>query len=129
MKLNGRNVKFKRTIWATLAIGAMCPDKDPNKLDAVLNENYVDGNMAAAQFCCILSEGYERVKAFEAEHAGKEYDMKPRTMDEVMNIDDLEVFQRLFIEAVNAWKNDSKPTVESEPVKTKKKQKPKNQTE
>lgn len=121
MKLNGREVKFKRTIWATIAVAAMCPDKDPMHIDEVLKENFSDGNLAAAQFVCILSEGYERQKAFEASQTGEDYEELPLTMDEIMNLDDFEIFQELFLEAANAWKNDSKPTVETQPAPGKKK--------
>ena len=121
MEINGREIKFKRTIWATLAIGALCPDNDIEKLDSVLRENFVDGNMAAAQFCCILSEGYERQKAFEASRAGKTYEMNPLTMDEIMNLEDFDTFQNLFIAAVGVWKTDAQPTVETQPAPSKKK--------
>ena len=121
MEINGREIKFKRTIWATLAVGAMCPGKDLQQLDAVLRENFVDGNMASAQFCCIMSEGYERSRAFEASQKGENYEPNPLTMDEIMNLEDMEVFQQLFIEAADAWKKDGKQTVEAEPPKGKKK--------
>ena len=97
MEINGREIKFKRTIWATIAVSAMCPDKDPTKIDEVLRENFVDGNMAAAQFVCILSEAYERQKAFEAAQAGDSYESKPITMDEIMNLEDFEaMFRKLM---------------------------------
>lgn len=118
MEINGREVKFKRTIWATLAIAALCPDKDLEKLDAVLRENFVDGNMAAAQFICIMSEGYERAKAYE----DPEYEMNPVTMDEIMNLEDFDTFQNLFLAAAGVWKTDARPSVETQP-KSKKKSK------
>lgn len=123
MEINGREIKFKRTIWATLAIGALCPDKELDKLDQVLRENFVDGNMAAAQFICIMSEGYERWAAYEASRAGKSYEMNPLTMDEIMNLEDFDVFQNLFIAAAGVWKADAQPSVETEPAKGKKKSK------
>lgn len=123
MEINGREIKFKRTIWATLAIGALCPDKELDKLDQVLRENFVDGNMAAAQFICIMSEGYERWAAYEASKAGEPYEMNPLTMDEIMNLEDFDVFQNLFIAAAGVWKADAQPSVETEPAKGKKKSK------
>lgn len=121
MKLNGREIKFKRTIWATIAVSAMCPDKDPMKIDTILRENFADGNLAAAQFVCILSEGYERQRAFEAAQSGKEYEPNPLTMDEIMNLEDFDIFQDLFLEAAQVWKSDSKQTVETQPTPGKKK--------
>lgn len=123
MKINGRDIKFRRTIWATFAVAALCPDNDPSKIDEVLRSNFVDGNMAAASFVCILSEGYERVKQFEAAQMGKTYEMRPLTFDEIMNLEDFETFQNLFLEAVAAWSADGKASVIGEPPKSKKKSK------
>lgn len=123
MEINGREINFKRTIWATLAVGALCPDKDLEKLDTVLRDNFVDGNMAAAQFICILSEGYERWAEYEASREGKEYEPNPITMDEIMNLEDFNTFQDLFIAAAGVWKADAQPSVETEPAKGKKKSK------
>lgn len=121
MKINGREITFKRTIWATFAVAALCPDNDPAKLDDVLRANFVDGNMTAASFVCLLSEGSERFKEFEAAQRGETYVMRPLTFDEIMNMEDFGVFQDLFMEAVDAWKNDAKPTVEGKAPKSKKK--------
>lgn len=121
MEINGREITFKRTIWATFAVAALCPDNDPSKLDEVLRANFVDGNMAAASFVCLLSEGSERYKEFEAARRGETYEMRPLTFDEVMNLEDFDTFQSLFIEAVEAWRADAKPTVEGEAPKLKKK--------
>jgi len=123
VKLNGREVNFKRTIWATIAASAMCPDKDITRLDEVLRSNYMDGNMAAAQFICILSEAYEKAKAYEVSQIGETYEQNPVTMDELMNLEDFDLFQQLFIDAADAWKKDARQTVETEPVKGKKKSK------
>ena len=123
MKLNGREINFKRTIWATIAASTMCPDNDINRLDEVLRANFADGNMAAAQFICIMSEAYEKAKAYEMSQTGESYEQKPVTMDELMNLEDFDQFQKLFIDAADAWKKDARQTVETEPVKGKKKSK------
>ena len=123
MELNGREVHFRRTIWATNAVMQMCPDSDISKFGDLLNGTAPDQILTMAAFLTILSEGYEQAKEFEERRKGNTYTKDPITMDEIMALEDMDVFNQLQTEAVGAWIADAKQTVESQPPKSKKKQK------
>lgn len=123
MEINGREINFKRTIWATNAVMQMCPDGSIERFTELFNGSDSSRVLNMSGFICAMSEGYERARAFEAKRNGEEYTMDPLTLEEVMNIGDMEVFNRLQEEAAAAWARDSKVTVETEPSKSKKKAK------
>ena len=120
MELNGRTVKFRRTIWATNAVMKMCPDGNLERISEVFNGDAADNILSMSAFITIMSEGYEQAMEFEASRRGETYKKDPVTMDELMTLTDYEAFEQLSKEALDAWTNDGKPTVESEPPKGKK---------
>lgn len=121
MELNGRTVGFKRTIWATNAVMKMCPGGDLSRFGELFKGDAADQMMSMSSFIVILSEGYEYYQEFCAKRDGKTYDRDPVTFDELMALDDMETFAKLQEEAVKAWTGDAQVTVESEPIKSKKK--------
>lgn len=123
MELNGRTVHFKRTIWSTNAVMKMCPDGDLGRFQELFNGDASDQMMTMASFIVALSQGYEYFQEFCAKRDGREYNGDPITFDELMALEDFEVFNKLQEEAVAAWVGDAQTTVESEPIKTKKKRK------
>lgn len=120
MELNGREVKFRRTIFATNAVMKMCPDGNLERISEVFNGDAADNMLAMAAFITIMSEGYERAKEFEVRRGGGVYEMDPVTVDELMALTDYDAFTKLSEEALAAWTQDGKVTVESEPPKGKK---------
>lgn len=123
MDLNGRTVHFKRTIYATNAVMKMCPGGDLNRFSELFSGDAADQIMTMASFIVALSQGYEYYQEFCARRDGKEYHGDPITFDELMALEDFETFNQLQEEAVAAWVGDAKTTVESEPIKPKKKRK------
>lgn len=121
MELNGRTVHFKRTIWATNAIMQMCPGKKLERFSELFNGDDADQILTMSAFITIMSEGYEQAKEFEASRKGQTYTKDPVTMDEIMALEDMDVFTQLQTEAVAAWVEDGKQTVESQPPKSSKK--------
>lgn len=120
MELNGREVHFRRTIWATNAIMKMCPGGDLARFAELLTDT-ADQILTMASFVAIMSEGYERQQEFEAKRRGETYERDPITLDEIMALEDIDLFNRLQEEALAAWTKDAETTVESEPPKSKKK--------
>lgn len=121
MELNGREVHFRRTIWATNAIMKLCPGGDLGRFSELFEADAADQMFTMASFIAIMSEGYEFQKEFEARRRGETYQRDPVTLDEIMALEDIEVFNKLQEEAVAAWVGDAAVTVQSEPQKSKKK--------
>lgn len=121
MELNGREVGFRRTIWATNAIMKMCPDGDLSRFTEIFSGDQADQMISMAGFICAMSKADEQAKEFEARRSGGTYTQDPITLDEIMNLEDFETFNQLQSEAIAAWVKDSSVTVETEPVKSKKK--------
>jgi len=115
MIVHGREVKFKRTVFAACKLAEICPDKNLNKLGEMLkNVSTSEEQMFMAYFVVCLNEGYESAMKFE----DPSYEENPVTMEELMNVEP-DVLNELFAEAVTGF-NDDKQTVEVEPEKPKK---------
>ena len=115
MKVYGREINFLRTVEATIKIADMCPDSDIANADKLFDGTYQVSQQTAASFMAILSKGYEDHKSFE-DHG---YEPNPLTEREALSLSGDE-FNELFVEAVSAYTGE-KPTVETEPPKSKKK--------
>lgn len=115
MKINGREVKFMRTVMSTCKIAEICEDGDIKNAGKLFEGNYQTSQKAAAKFIAIMSEGYEQNRKFNV--AG--YEPRPLTEEEALSLSEDE-FGECFKEAVGSYSGE-KPTVESEPVKGKKK--------
>ena len=115
MKVNGREIHFMRTVQATCDIADMCKDHNIENAATLFEGSYQDSQRAAAQFLAIMSKGYEDNKSFQEPG----YEPHPLRPDEAMSLPE-DVFSDLFVEAVHVYGGE-KPTIETQPVKGKKK--------
>lgn len=119
MEINGREIKFRRTVLGNCEIADLCPDKDINKFWDLMKGDYITSQNAAASFMAALSKGYEMAREYE--HPG--YKGHPLTKEEALLMDNV-AFNDLFSEALEAFLADGKATVEAEEPKGKKKENP-----
>lgn len=115
MIIFGREIHFLRTVQATCDIADMCKDHKIENAATLFEGSYQDSQRAAAQFMAIMSKGYEDYKAFQEPG----YDPHPLRPDEAMSLPD-DIFSELFVEAIKEYGGE-KPTIETQPVKGKKK--------
>ncbi len=115
MVINGREIKFLRTVLANCKIADICKDGDLKNAGELFEGKYQDSQKTTAKFIAIMSEGYEMNRKF----VEPGYEPRPLTAEEALNLTE-EDFGKCFLEAVDAYSGE-KPTVESEPIKSKKK--------
>lgn len=117
MEVNGREIKFRRTVKTNCMLMEQSPDKDIRRYQEKLSGNDpVEAQFAAAFLIYAMNQGYEEWLSFK----DRSHAVDPISVDEIMTLDDDE-FLALFNEAVNAMKVDGKTTVEAQPKPSKKK--------
>lgn len=116
MEINGRDVRFARTVRANCILSDFAPDHDIARFNEIWEKgSYSEQQKACAVFINALSEGYEyRQKDREPGHVPR-----PITVDEALNLED-DIFAQLFGEALSAFTDGGKVTVETEPMPGKK---------
>lgn len=114
MKVYGREIKFLRTVEATIKIADLCPESDIDNIGKLFDGTYQVSQTTSAAFMAILSESYENRRVFEEPG----YQPRPLGEKEALSLSTTE-FNDLFKEAIQAYMSE-KPTVETEVKKTKK---------
>jgi len=109
MELNGREVGFRRSVFATTKIAEACPNHDPSKLGEALTGDIVTGLETAIAFIVALSEAYELHR--KREEPG--YIPNPITREELLDVTE-DVLMELVNEGAKAYMEDGKTTVEAE---------------
>lgn len=116
MVIHGREIGFLRTVKTTCDLAEICPDKDLEKLEVLLNSDVATAQKTAASMMQFLSEGYEMSRHFE----DPSYEPRPLTQDEILFLDE-KTYAELFKQAVDAFREGAATTVEVEEKKGKKK--------
>ena len=114
MEINGREVKFCRTVYANCKIADICENGDIKNVGKLFDGGYRHSQTSAAKFIAFLNEGYEQKMKF----AEPGYKPNPLSEEEVLSLDEID-FAQIFDEAVEAWTGE-KPTIETAPVPGKK---------
>lgn len=115
MELNGREIGFRRSVYAEHKIAKISPDHDPNKLSKTLQAgDLVMGLETMMAVVCAMSEAYEK----HAKRENPEYIPNPVTEEELLD-ETSDTLADLFMEAAAVFTGDGKPTVELEEPKGK----------
>lgn len=118
MEVNGREIKFRRTVKTNCLLIEQSPGKDIRRYQERFSDaDPVEAQFSAAFLIYAMNLGYEEWLSFK----DKTHTPDPLTVDEIMTLDDTEIVA-LFKEAVAAMTADGKTTVETQPKPSKKKQ-------
>ena len=112
MVVLGKDIKFRRSVQANCEIADICPNKDINKFNELINGNYPTAQKAAATFIVALNRAHEDY----ANYIDPAHEPDPVSIREIMMLDN-EQFNDLFMEALKVFADDGKTTVETEPLK------------
>ena len=113
MKVNNREIKFRRTVFVTCLLSERAPGKDVRRYEELFDlTNLGQSYDAAAYFIHAMSMGYEKAKAMNEQG----YTANPVTYDELMCLSE-EDFLKLFTEAMEVYRGDAKQTVQAQPKK------------
>lgn len=115
MKVQGREIKFLRTVAINFEIAKICPEQKLERMGDLFDCDSAEASMNMIKFIRLMNQGYEEAKHFEdPSHEIQLVD------EEALKYMDFAIVSELFQEAVNAFLG-VKQTVEVEPSKSKKK--------
>lgn len=112
MKIFGEEYGFALTVGASAEIADLCPDGDLNRMNELLSGRMSKTINFTASFITALAKGYDEVKRY----SGEEVTHKPLTVEMVKSLT-TDVFYQVQAEALAAFREDTKTTVEVAPPK------------
>lgn len=114
MKIFGHEYGFMLTVGASEEISGLCPGGDLSRLGEVLQGTYSQTIGTVTTMITAMSRAYDLNKAFEGEPQDH-----PELTAEMLKALPQDKFLEVQNEAMAAFRNDTKPTVEVEPSKKK----------
>lgn len=112
MVINGREIKFLRTVKATSDLAKICPDGDIERLNELFEGDVSTTLETGAKIIHFLNEGYEMNRHF----MDRSYQPQIIGVDEIMYLDD-QTFTALMKDAMNSMGVGAETTVEVEDTK------------
>lgn len=107
MIIHGTERKFMLTIGASVEVADMCPDGDLSRLGEIFTGSYKKTVETSTKLILALNKGYEDAKAYDCPGYTPVY----LTEKEVLSLPSAD-FKRLQLEAMAAFRADSKSKVE-----------------
>ena len=114
MVINGREIKFLRTVKATAEIAKICPDGNIERLGELMGGTLSTTLETGAQIIHFLNEGYEMNKHF----SDPSYKPNIISVEEILYLDDV-TFTELMRSAMEGLSNGTETTIELEEPKKK----------
>ena len=116
MFLYGREIGLAVTVGASVKLARLCPDNDLQRLSELLDGSLADTIENLMKMAVIMSEAYERRRAFEEEG----YAPNPITMAELETLE-MDEIGELFTLVTEAIIRDRKQEIQTKPAKGAKK--------
>lgn len=112
MIVHGKDIRFALTVGTSAEIAKLCPGGDLNRIGELFGDNYAKTLDVAARFCVALNRGYIALMRFQ----------EPDLKCDVLDLDEIGAmepadFQQLQKEALEAFKADTKGSVETKSKK------------
>ena len=117
MVINGKERKFRYSVWASGKIAALTPVGNVNTVIKQLENDRFSGEVLP-QIACIMNRAYEMWRKFKAQAEGEAYEPDIMEPEEVEILTVLET-QELTKELIETMARDSVGEIQTEPVKTK----------
>lgn len=114
MIINGREIKFLRTVKATAELSKLCPDKDIARLGELFEGDLSTTLETGAAIIHFLNEGYEMNKHF----MDRSYKPQVISVEEVLYLDN-DTYTELLSSAMKGLGNGAETTIEVQESKKK----------